>query len=103
MRKTLEQIKEIVKTIPVGKEITVLTPNQTRRNGSAPYYRRTGEFAGIETNEYGNSYVILYVGKNRKRFTYGLCNDWYCEWDETHNRKEIQTEYCATILDIWVH
>jgi len=102
MKKKLEQIKEIVKTIPVGKTITVLTPNGTRRNVSAPYYNRTGEFGGVEKNKYGKDCVVVFIGKNKKKYTFPMINDWYCEWDENHNRKEIITQFCKYILDIWV-
>lgn len=101
MRKTLNQIKEIVNGLTIGQPIKLLVPNNTRRNGSSLYYRRAGIFNGIKQNSYGNDYIEVLIGEKQKKYTYGLYNDYIWVRDENGELQTKTNEYCGSIYTIF--
>lgn len=97
MRKTLDQIIQIVNGLQVGETITVLTPNGTMHAGAAHYYRRKGLFYGIETDKDGTKLLTILVGKNKRKYKFRLKNDYNRE-----NGEIVYNDYCYDILDIIV-
>ena len=95
MRKTLEQIEEVVKTLNIGDVISVLTPNGTGHYDAARFYERKGIFNGVETNKDGKKDLVLLVGKNSRKFRFRLARDY-----DLVNGERVYTDYCWDILDI---
>jgi len=95
MRKSLEQIEEIINTLKVGDNITVLAPNGTMHAGAARFYQRKGIYNGIEINKYGSEVMTILVGKNKKKYSFRLEKDY-----NMVNGERIYKDYCFDILDI---
>ena len=95
MRKSLEQIEEIVKALNVGDAVTVLTPNGTMHAGAARYYQRKGIYNGVEINKYGTKVLTILVGKNKRKFNFRLERDY-----NMVNGEKVYNDYCWDILDI---
>ena len=95
MRKSLEQIEEIIKTLNIGDFITVITPNGTMHCGAARFYRRKGIYNGVEINKYGIRVLTILVGQRKRKFSYRLEKDY-----EMVNGEKVYKDYCHAILDI---
>lgn len=96
MRKTLEQIEEVVKTLDIGDDIIILTPNGTGRYGASKFFYRKGIYNGIETNKNGIRELVLSVGKNNRKYRFKLTKDY-----NLVNGKRVYTDYCWDILEIY--
>ncbi len=90
MRKTLEQIQEIVKTLNVGDMITVYAPNGTMHYGAARFYRRKGIFNGVVDNK-----LTILIGKNKRKFSFRLEKDY-----DMVDGVRVYKDTCWDILDI---
>jgi len=97
MRKTLDQIMQIVNGLKIGGTITVLTPNGTMHAGAAHYYRRKGLFNGIETDKDGTKLLTILVGKSKRKYKFRLKNDY-----DRVNGEIVYNDHCYDILDIIV-
>lgn len=88
MKIKLEKVREILENTKIGDMICVYALNGTRRNGSAPYFKRIGIYNGVKQNKYGTDCVSVLIGENKKNYMVRMNLDKY------------DADYCHDILGI---
>lgn len=80
-----DDVKKQIDDAVIGSTVEVLVSNGTRRNGSSPYYRRTGVLV-----DKTDTVIIVLIANRKYKMNLDHDFDWVGDYP---NQKRVQNDY----------